>query len=357
MVEIINKSNEREPPKKSLEKIAEERYSRQQILSEIGKKGQEKIRNSCIAIVGIGALGTAAAELLARAGVGKLILIDRDVVELSNLQRQLLFTEKYFGRSKAAVAAERLKEINSEIEIISHAAHLSLENSSLITSANLVLDCTDNLQTRFVINQTCRKNNIPWIYAAAIRTEGYVLPIFPQGPCLRCFLSASPMETCATAGVLNTIALVTAAYQVTLALKIILQGSDNSARTILSQNEAVRKVPEGELLKINVWQQTFRKIKIKKRKDCPVCLGKEDPLINKNNIKPISFCSAGRYQIMGKEKDWKKLQKLWEKKGVVFKDEETLTFQGIVLFKDGRALVKANSEAEAQAIYDKWVGN
>lgn len=331
-----------------------ERYSRQRILSEIGKKRQEKIQESSIAIVGIGALGTVAAELLARAGVGKLILIDRDVVELSNLQRQLLFTEKDLGRSKAVVAAEKLKEINSEIKIIPRPVHLSTENNRLIAEADLVLDCTDNIQTRDVINQTCRKNNLPWIYAAAIKTEGCVMPIFPKGPCLRCFISTPPIETCATTGVLNTITSVIAAYQTTLALKMILQSQNDFAKIPSKRNEAA---PEGELLKINVWKQTFRKIKIKKRKDCPVCLGKEDPLIDKNNIKPISFCSAGRYQIIGQEKNWRKLQKLWKKNGLVFNDGETLSFREIILFKDGRALIKANSEAEAQAIYDQWVGN
>lgn len=335
-------------------KFTEERYSRQQILSEIGKKGQEKICNSCIAVVGIGALGTVAAELLARIGVGKLILIDRDVVELSNLHRQLLFTEKDIGRSKAVAATEKLKEINSEIKIIPHPVHLSTENSRLITEANLVLDCTDNIQTRFVINHTCRKNNLPWVYAAAIKTGGCVMPIFPKGPCLRCFISTPPIETCATTGVLNTITSVMAAYQATLALKMIMQSPEDSAKISSKQNKAA---PEGELLKINVWTQTFMKLKIKKRKDCPVCLGKEDPLIDKNNIKPISFCSTGRYQIIGKKKDWKKLQGLWEKNGLVFNDGETLSFREIILFKDGRALIKANSEAEAKAIYDQWIGN
>ena len=141
-----------------------DRYSRQMLLKEIGEEGQSKLDYKKVVIVGIGALGTVAAELLARAGIGSLRLIDRDVVEESNLQRQILFTEKDVGKSKSVMAAEKLKEINSLIKIESYPLHLDPKNVSLLQDADLVLDCTDNLETRFLINDHCRKEKIPWIY-------------------------------------------------------------------------------------------------------------------------------------------------------------------------------------------------
>src|SRR3989338_4354446 len=197
------------------------RYSRQILLQEIGKEGQVILQNKKVAIVGVGALGTVAAELLARAGGGSLILIDRDTVEESNLQRQTRFDEKSAGKNKASAAEKRIKEINSEIKVEFHSLHLNSQNIGLLQSADLILDCTDNLQTRFLINDYCRKEKKIWIYAAAIKTSGYVMPVFPNGPCLQCFLTESSQETCDTVGVLNTITVSIASLQATLALKIL----------------------------------------------------------------------------------------------------------------------------------------
>lgn len=319
-----------------------ERYSRQEILTEIKKEGQEKIRNSHVVIIGIGALGSVAAELLARAGVGRLTIVDRDVVELSNLQRQTIFTEKDVGKSKAVAAAQGLNKINSEVRIIPKAIHLTAHNCDFLSAADIILDCTDNLQTRFLINYYCHHQSKPWIYAAAIRTEGFIMPIIPGGPCLRCFISTTPTETCATAGVLNTITSSTASHQATLALKIIAQG--------------IKAVAENELIKIDVWENTIRKIIISKRNNCPVCLGKNDPLLQDGQMRLVRFCSTGKYQILTKQ-DFKALETSWRKAGKVFDDGETLSFKNILLFRDGRALIKANSEDEAKVIYDQWIGN
>src|SRR3989344_7380553 len=139
-----------------------ERYSRQTILPEIGAEGQNKIERAVVAIVGVGALGTVAAELLTRAGIGALILIDRDIVEESNLQRQTLYQEKDVGRSKAVAAKERLIKINSKAKVEIHAIHLNSVSIPVLERAQLVLDCADNLQTRFLINDFCRKNGVPW---------------------------------------------------------------------------------------------------------------------------------------------------------------------------------------------------
>jgi len=296
------------------------RYSRQILLDQIGTEGQALLQNKKVAIIGIGALGTVAAELLSRAGVGNLILIDRDVVEPSNLQRQTLFDQKDLGKNKVTAAEQRINQINSEIKVETHAIHVNAQNINLLHSADLVLDCTDNLQTRFLINDYCKKEQKLWIYAAAIATSGYVMPIFPNGTCLQCFLSESNLETCDTVGVLNTITVSIASLQATLALKLLL----------------------GKEVESN----------------CPTCAGNFTYLEKKETSKYIRFCSTGKYQVLGnKELDLAEIQKRWEKIGKVIQDDASLQFQNITLFKDGRALINANSTEEAEALYSKLVGN
>lgn len=319
------------------------KYSRQTIIPEIGASGQKKLSRKTVAIVGIGALGTVAAELLVRAGIGNLILIDRDVVEISNLQRQFLFTEKYLHKSKAQTAKLKLEEINSDCKIKAYPVQLNAENIFLLKSANLLLDCTDNLKTRFLLNDFCRKEKIPWIYSAAIKTSGYVMPIFPGGPCLKCFLKEASLDTCETVGVLNTITASIAALQVNLALKILTDNNFNN------------KV-NSKLYYYNIWAPSLKIIKVKKNKNCPACNGNYGHLTNKQD-RVIKFCSAGKYQIMGNKKDFTKIKKLWGMLDTVLDDGIALHFKNIMLFKDGRTLIKAKSEQEAQAIYSKYIGN
>jgi adenylyltransferase/sulfurtransferase len=314
-----------------------ERYSRQELV--LGKANQKKLQKAIVAIVGVGALGTVAAELLTRAGVGKLILIDRDTIEESNLQRQLLFTEKDVGKSKAKVAEEKLKEINSTIKIKPHAIHLNSENISLLKEADLVLDCTDSLKTRFLLNDFCKKENIPWIYASAIRTEGYVMPVFPNGPCLRCFLKEANLETCDTVGVLNTITTSIAALQTTLVIKIL-----------------IGKKVEPFLYHCDIWKQKFQTLKIKQKTNCPTCHG-DYRFLNQKEELVTKFCSAGKYQITGKKVNLTEIQKRWNKLGKVVNDGIALRFGKIILFGDGRALIEAKTEEEARSVYGKWVGN
>ena len=316
------------------------RYSRQILLQEIGRDGQEILQNKKVAIVGVGALGTVAAELLARAGAGSLILIDRDVVEKSNLQRQTLFDEKSVGENKATAAEKRIKEINSEIRVEVHSIHLNPQNIGLLQSADLVLDCTDNLQTRFLINDYCRKEKKIWIYAAAIKTSGYVMPVFHNGPCLQCFLSESSQETCDTVGVLNTITVSIASLQATIALKILLG-----------------KEVESVLHHYDIWNQNFRKLNIKQKENCPSCAGNFVYLEKKETSKYIRFCSTGKYQVLGPKVDLPEIKERWEKVGDVVGDGSSLQFQNITLFNDGRALINAQSVEEAEAIYSKLVGN
>lgn len=316
------------------------RYSRQTLLKEIGKEGQEILQNKKVAIVGIGALGTVAAELLTRAGIGSLILIDRDTVEESNLQRQTLFAEKDIGKNKVIAAARRIKEINSQTKVEVHSIHFSPKNIDLLQTVDLILDCTDNLQTRFLINDYCRKEKKGWIYAAAIKTSGYVMPILPEGPCLQCFLTESSQETCDTVGVLNTITVSIASLQSTLALKMLLE-----------------KEVEPVLHHFDLWNQNFKKLQIKKKESCRTCSGNYIYLEKKQTSKYIRFCSAGKYQILGLKVDLQEVKKRWEKLGTVTEDAASLHFQNIILFDDGRALINAQSVEEAEAIYSKLVGN
>ena len=317
-----------------------ERYSRQELLTEIGKEGQKILKTKTVAIIGIGALGAVSSELLARSGIGNLILIDRDVIEESNLQRQTLFTEEDIGKSKANVAKKQLTRINSIINIIPHPLHLNPKNISIIKKADLILDCTDNLSTRFLINDYCKKNKLPWIYAAAIKTSGQVMPILPKGPCLNCFVKETQTETCNTVGVLNSATSSISALQTSLAIKILL------GKEVLPK-----------LYHYDVWKPELKILSIKKNKECSACKG-EYIYLNKK-IKPdlIRFCSSGKYQIDGTPKDFVLLKNKLELFGKVEIDEDILKFKNNLLFKDGRAIIKADSEEEALENYAKYFEN
>jgi len=189
----------------------DERYSRQVLFAGIGQAGQDRLRRSCIAIVGCGATGSAAASLLARAGIGKLIIIDRDYVEFSNLQRQSLFDENDATESlpKALAASRKIKSFNSEVEVAPFANDLTPANLDLLEGAHLVLDGTDNFETRFLINDYCVSRGIPWIYSAAVGSYGATMNVMPgKTACLACLFPDAPSgmhETCETAGVLGSV--------------------------------------------------------------------------------------------------------------------------------------------------------
>ena len=175
-----------------------ERYEKQ--ITLIGSDAQEQLRKKTVTIIGVGAIGTVAAEQLTRSGIGKLVLIDHDIVELSNLQRQSLYYETDINKPKAEVAREKLKKINSEVEIEAHPINLSAENINKLT-AGIILDCTDNLETRFLINEHCKRNNIPWIHSAAAGSIGVVLPI-TNSYCFNCiFSNAKNALTCDDLGI------------------------------------------------------------------------------------------------------------------------------------------------------------
>ncbi|MFH1376585.1 MAG: HesA/MoeB/ThiF family protein [Candidatus Woesearchaeota archaeon] len=225
--------------------------SRQELI--LGEKSK-KLENSKICIVGIGALGSLSAELLVRSGVKSLTIIDRDTIEDSNLQRQHLFTKEDIDKPKVEIAKNYLKKINPDINITTHFKKLEKENINLIDS-DLVLDCTDNFEIRFLINEYCKKNNIPWIFSAAIRNIGYVYNILPDSPCFNCiFQKLKSTEICSTAGVLNTITSLISSLQISEAIKILTNSNS-----------------EKNLLFIDLSNNQFHKIRINKRKDCEIC--------------------------------------------------------------------------------------
>jgi adenylyltransferase/sulfurtransferase len=233
----------------------DERYSRQEVLDFIGKEGQSKLSSSSVAIVGCGALGSVAAELLVRAGIGHLTIIDHDIVELSNLQRQALYTESDVLKAKASCLKSHLESINHHVKITAHDKNLNFENISALLKADLVLDCTDNIDTRLLINEFCVKNRLPWIHSAAIQEKGVVMNFLPGGPCFCCvFPKITQAGSCEELGILNSTSHITSSIQVVEAIKILLG-----------------KPAEKDLVRINSLSHTIVKLAVKKIPDCPVC--------------------------------------------------------------------------------------
>ncbi len=316
------------------------RYERQEIFEKIGVKNQELLRDSYVVIVGIGALGTTALEILSRAGIGKIRIIDRDIVELNNLQRQSLFTEEDLGKPKAIVAKEKISQINSEINVEANVADLDYDNINLLDNSNLILDCTDNMYTRFLINDHSRKYKIPFIYASVIGSKGMTANILTEGPCLLCILKEpdTALDTCDTAGILNTTPHALAAIQITEAIKILTK-----------QN------PNNELLHYDLWSNEINKIKINKLENCRACSGHYDYLEGKKSKGEIKICGSCNYQIkIDRNMDdiFRKLEKI---NGIKTTDE-CLILNDLILFKSGRALVRAKTKEQAKSIVAKYLG-
>ena len=231
------------------------RYSRNIALENIGKEGQEILNKKTVAIVGLGAIGSVSSELLARNGIN-LILIDNDKIDLTNLQRQLLFTEKDVGKFKVNIAEKNLKKINSDIEIKTFNERLTKDNIHILNS-DIILDCTDNFKTRFLINKYFLQTKIPWIHTAALKTRAvlYNFVYNKEKPCFNCiYKNNSEFETCENTGVLNTITGLIATLQATQALKMLLKYKY-----------------EDSLLIVDIWNNIITKIRVKKDKNCETC--------------------------------------------------------------------------------------
>jgi len=223
----------------------ENRYIRQIVLEEIGKEGQKKILAASVAIIGIGALGTVSSELLVRSGVGKILLVDKDVVDIVNLQRQLLFSEDDVGKKKVIAAKERLTKINFEVKIDIVEDFLDDENVSVLKDYDLILDCTDNMRARHVINDFCEKNNKKWIYAAASGIRGNVLVVENYAQFRKIFNSGETFDSCRDMGVINALINIISSLQVTECLKLII--GENYCK---------------DLIRFDVWNNSYQKIKL-----------------------------------------------------------------------------------------------
>ena len=330
-----------------------ERYRRQIILSQIGEKGQQQLLKSQVLIVGCGALGTVVANNLCRAGIGTIKLVDRDVVELSNLQRQILFNEQDVGLPKAVAAQAKLLEINSQVQINGLIEDVNPKNvEALVQGVDLVVDATDNFSTRLLINDVCVKHGIPWIYGGVIQTHGMVLNINDQGACFRCLLPQLPeigsTPTCETDGVLNTIVMIIGSIQ------------SNEAIKILTKSEFEKK-----LIVYDVWTHSFALTEVVQESDCPCCIHKRFDFLSPKKSEIITNLCANSVQILppqGTRINLIELAEKIEKISLIKANEFLIQFehQGkqVTLFQDGRAIVKGTGDfGVARSIYSRYVGN
>lgn len=337
-----------------------ERYSRQILFAGIGAEGQSRLADSRVLIVGCGALGSSQAEMLARAGVGKLRIVDRDFVEFSNLQRQTMFSEKDAEERlpKAIACKNRIAEINSEIETEAEVADVNFSNiERLIKDCDVVLDGTDNFATRYLINDACVKQNTNWIYGAAVGSYGVTMTIIPnKSPCLRCVFEEMPpagsAQTCDTAGVIMPIISVVAAMQVSEVLKLLTGKKDKLHRS---------------LMQFDVWQNEWRKIKLNApREDCQTCALKNFETLDAESSEFVAvLCGRDAVQISPPQKTKVDLQSLAEKlrpSGDVKVNPYLLRFrQGdyeLTVFQDARAIIKGVDDVvAARSLYAKFIGS
>lgn len=334
-----------------------ERYSRQIVLKNIGVDGQEKLRKSRVAIVGLGALGCISSTLLVRAGVGEVLLVDRDFIELSNLQRQVLYDEEDIekGLPKAIAAAEKLSRVNSDVKVTPIVDDLNYKNiGELFKGVDLILDCTDNFETRFLINDYSVKSKTPWIYAAAISTHGMTMNVIPgETPCFRCLIDEPPppgsTPTCETAGIFNPIPSIIASIQTAEAVKILLE----------------KDYLKGKLVVYDVWDQSFNIVQVFKRENCPSCsLGRYDFLSGKRAPGATVLCGQNAVQVTLPRADELDLEGLAENLksiGVVKLSKYFLKFKykgyELAIFPNGRIIVKGTSEPNtAVSLVSRFVG-
>jgi len=336
------------------------RYSRQILFSEIGKDGQEKLFNSRILLVGCGALGASHVEMLARAGVGFLRIVDRDFVEFSNLQRQTLYSESDAKEHlpKAVAAKIRLTDINSEIEIdaiITDVNHSNIEE--LVKDVDIVLDGSDNFEVRYLVNDACVKHGKPWIYGAAVSSYGTSMTIIPnKTPCLRCIFeempSAGSSPTCDTAGVIQPIISTISSIQVSEALKLLVGNVDKL---------------HGSLVQIDVWENDWRKIKLgDPNSECRTCEKREFEFLDADNVDlSTSLCGRNAVQIQPpnpSEINLRALARTLESLGNVDVNEYLLRLNvenyELTVFKDARAIIQGTDDPTvARSVYAKYIGS
>lgn len=335
----------------------DERYSRQVLFPGIGPDGQRRLAAAKVAVVGCGATGSAIVSLLARAGVGTLRVIDRDYVEPSNLQRQSLFDEADAAESlpKAIAAARRIALFNSQIEVEPRVADVTPGNVEVLLSGmELVLDGTDNFETRYLINDFAVKNSLPWIYTAAVGSYGVTLNVLPgRTACLACIFPDAPrgaVETCETSGILNSAVNLAASVAATEALKLLVGAEDQVRRTLLS---------------FDVWRNDRAEVAANRpRPGCRAC-GERDFIHLAGEGRPhITLCGRNSVQIHERQRplDFAEMSARLKPLGQVRHNAFVLKFwhdpYEMTLFPDGRAIIKGTTDtAVARSLYARYVGS
>jgi molybdopterin-synthase adenylyltransferase len=336
-----------------------DRYSRQILFKGIGAEGQQKLAESRIAIVGCGATGSALAGLLARAGVGTLRIIDRDYVEPSNLQRQSLFDENDASESlpKAIAAARKIASFNSEIAVEPKVEDLVPGNiKALLDGMNIILDGTDNFETRYLINDYAVDRTVPWIYSAAVGSYGVTLNVLPgHTACLTCIFPDSPrgmVETCETSGILNSAVNLVASIAATEAIKLLIAGT--AAPNLRST-----------LLSFDVWTNEQAEISAAKpRSGCRACGERDFTHLAGEGRPHITLCGRNSVQIHERQRpiDFAEIDRRLQPHGTVRHNDFVLKFwrdpYEMTLFPDGRAIIKGTTDtAVARSLYARYVGS
>jgi molybdopterin-synthase adenylyltransferase len=337
-----------------------ERYSRQILFAGIGREGQARLRAAQVLIVGCGALGSSQAEALARAGVGRLRIVDRDFVEESNLQRQTMFTEADARERvpKAVACARRIAEINSDVKAEAHVADVHHGNiERLLENCDLLIDGTDNFATRYLVNDACVKHEVNWIYGAAVGSYGVTMTVRPHAsPCLRCIFEETPpaasADTCDTAGVIMPIISIVAAVQTSEALKLLTGNTD---------------ALHGALMQFDVWCNEWRRIKLgEPAPDCPTCSHARYETLEAEAVELASvLCGRDAVQISPRQATRVDLRALAERlraAGDVHVNEYLLRLRAgdfeLTVFQDARAIIRGTDDmAAARSLYARYVGN
>lgn len=321
-----------------------ERYTKHILIKTIGKKGQNIISNSKIVIIGCGALGCVISNNLVRAGIGTIKIIDRDFVELNNIHRQILFNEKDAQNKlpKVVAAANKLSEINSDINILYDMQDVNSDNiESIIENYDIILDATDNMETRFIINDVSIKMNIPWIYGGVVHTIGMSMNIIPnKTPCFRCIMESLPtpgsIDTCDSSGILNTLPVIIGSIQSTEAIKILVDLNN------------INK----DMIYIDAWKNSFSKFNIEKNSNCICCKKNKFEFLNKkltNNA--VSLCGRNSVQIMPSKTTKISLEEIKNQ----ITNVNNLSFNGFLLsfqkdgynwtiFPNGRIIIQGTSD-------------
>jgi molybdopterin-synthase adenylyltransferase len=339
-----------------------EKYSRQMLFGEIGEAGQERLLSGSAVIVGCGALGTVAANLLVRAGLGRLRIIDRDFVEASNLQRQTLFEEADARDAlpKAVAAERRLRSINSEVAVEGIVADLTPENAlELLAGFSVILDGTDNFETRLLLNDTAVSMRTPWIYAAAVGSYGVTMTVRPgDSACLACLLEdagngvgTGAEDTCDTVGVLNAAVGVIASIEAAEAMKLLA-----------GKPEAL----SGKLISCDVWTGKFQSIHMRRNPACRACARRDFIYLEGTAQPEITMCGRDSVQIHERNRklDLDALARRLSNglTGPVCNNDFLLRFQvapyEMTIFADGRAVIKGTKDpAVARSLYSRYVGS